>query len=187
MPRFYPYQAAQSDQCSRTPLLHDLHLNWGYKSHNLYMPCFSICSLIHPFTCLLPVPLCSKATGAPLCFGTHASPTPKICHFHQSNVKAQFNSTSPGSTTTPQSCTAIMSFPGVLLLQSTPSSGVWGFFVPFFSLSVPLSCGKAQHMPQSRVCWRKTSVLIYYMNIWLSPCLPRLLKMVHFTVVTLHS
>lgn len=41
------------------------------------MPCFSICSLTHPFTCLLPVPLCSKATGAPLCFGTRASPAPK--------------------------------------------------------------------------------------------------------------
>lgn len=154
------------------------------------MPCFSICSLTHPFTCLLPVPLCSKATGAPLCFGTHASPAPKRLALLAIATRA---TQQPSPTTLlvllPHHRAALPSclFLGFSFYNLPPARVGGGFFIPFFSLSVPLSCGKAQHMPQSRVCWRKTSVLIYYMNIWLSPHLPRLLKMVHFTVVTLHS
>lgn len=155
------------------------------KNPNLHMLCFSI-------RCLLTVSLCSKPTLAPLCFCTHlesnTEDTCPTCHYHQGSKTTgtqQTNSTT-NSTTTPQSYTVIMTLPMPFLLsQAAPNSS--GFLCPLLSLSLPLSCGKAKHMPQSQVCWRKISVLIYYMNIWLSPTLPRLLKMVYFTVVTLHS
>lgn len=191
MSSLYPYQAAQSDQCSQTPLLHDLHLNWGYKKITIHIcpalvfavwpiPSPASCSFL--FAAKLPGPHCVSVPARvqhqrdlpclPLPLEQRNSPVQQHFWFYYH--------------TTQLHCHHAFSWGSPFPIY--PQLGcVGGFFVPFFSLSVPLSCGKAQHMPQSLVCWRKTSVLIYYMNIWLSPRLPRLLKMVHFTVVTLHS
>lgn len=148
----------------------------GNKKHNLDMPCF----INHSLNLHLPVSLCRKATLALFQYPSESNTrdTCPTCHYHQDSKTAgtQEKNSSTNSTATPQSFTVTLSLMFFLLLQPAPNSR--GVLCPLLSLSLPLSCGKGKHMPWSQACWKKISVLIYYKNIWQSPTLPRLLKIV---------
>lgn len=145
--------------------------------------CLALALTVWVFICLLPLPL-HKAPSAPSCFSTQEFNTEdscSACPYQQGSntTGTQHTNSTPNSITTPQSFTVIL----LLLCFSffynvPPTQG--GFPAPF-STFLPLSCGKTKELPRIQVCCRKISLLIYYMNIFLSPTLHRLLRTVFYS------
>lgn len=140
------------------------------------------------FICLLPLPL-HKAPLSPPCFGTQfntedscsACPTNRAAMLQEHSTPIHLLILPPHHRASLSLCRFYV-FPPFTMCPWLKG----GFHAPF-STSLPLSCGKAKELPWSQVCCRKISLLIYYMNIFLSPTLHRFLKTFYSRVVTLHS
>lgn len=141
------------------------------------------------FICLLPLSL-HKAPSSPPCFGTLEFSTEDSCSACPTNRAAmlQEHSTPSHLLILPPHHRASLALCHFYVFPPfTKCPQLKGGFHASFSTSLPLSCGKAKELPWSQVCCRKISLLIYYMNIFLSLTLHRFLKTVYSRVVTLHS